>query len=53
VDSLDTDTSPGSRPKADEGVTALHAAHAAGLIRLGFVTGTTLATIAPPAGLTF
>jgi hypothetical protein len=37
VDSLDIDTSPRSRPKADEGVTALYAAHAVGLIRLGFV----------------
>jgi RNA polymerase sigma-70 factor (sigma-E family) len=39
VDFLDTDTSqrPGARPKADEGVTALYAAHAVGLIRLGFV----------------
>jgi RNA polymerase sigma-70 factor (sigma-E family) len=39
VDFLDTDTSlrSGSRPGADEGVTALYAAHAVGLIRLGFV----------------
>jgi DNA-directed RNA polymerase specialized sigma24 family protein len=39
VDSLDTDTSPRSwpRPRADEGVTALYAAHAVGLIRLAFV----------------
>ena len=35
----DTDTSlrPGPRPGADEAVTALYAAHAVGLIRLGFV----------------
>jgi RNA polymerase sigma factor (sigma-70 family) len=39
VDFLDTDTPlrPGPRPRADEGVTALYAAHAVGLIRLGFV----------------
>jgi RNA polymerase sigma-70 factor (sigma-E family) len=39
VDFLDTDTSlrSGPRPEADEGVTALYAAHAIGLIRLGFV----------------
>jgi hypothetical protein len=39
VDFLDTDTPlrSGSRPRADEGVTALYAAHAVGLIRLGFV----------------
>jgi RNA polymerase sigma-70 factor (sigma-E family) len=39
VDFLDTDTSlrSGPRPGADEGVTALYAAHAVGLIRLGFV----------------
>jgi len=39
VDFLDTDTSLRSqpRPRADEGVTALYAAHAIGLIRLGFV----------------
>jgi len=36
---LDNDTSlrSGPRPKADEGVTELYAAHAVGLIRLGFV----------------
>jgi RNA polymerase sigma-70 factor (sigma-E family) len=36
---LDTETSLRSqpRPRADEGVTALYAAHAVGLIRLGFV----------------
>jgi hypothetical protein len=39
VDFLDTDTSlrSGPRPGADEGVTALYAASAVGLIRLGFV----------------
>ncbi len=37
MDSLDTDTPPRSRPQADEGVTALYAAHAVGLIRLGYV----------------
>jgi len=39
VDFSDTDTSlrSGPRPRADEGVTALYAAHAVGLIRLGFV----------------
>ena len=39
MDFLSTDTSPrsGLRPGADEGVTALYAAHAVGLIRLGFV----------------
>jgi RNA polymerase sigma-70 factor (sigma-E family) len=39
VNSSDTDTSlrPGPRPGADEAVTALYAAHAVGLIRLGFV----------------
>jgi len=36
---MDTDTPlrSGSRPEADEAVTALYAAHAVGLIRLGFV----------------
>jgi RNA polymerase sigma-70 factor (sigma-E family) len=39
VDILDTDASrpAETRPRADEGVTALYAAHAVGLIRLGFV----------------
>ena len=39
MDFLDTDASPrpGQRPRADEGVTALYAAHAVGLIRLAFV----------------
>lgn len=39
MDFLDTDTSlrSGPRSKADEGVTALYATHAVGLIRLGFV----------------
>jgi len=39
VNFSDTDTSlrPGPRPGADEAVTALYAAHAVGLIRLGFV----------------
>ena len=39
MDSLDTDTSPrsGSRPSADEGVTALYVAHGVSLIRMGFV----------------
>jgi RNA polymerase sigma-70 factor (sigma-E family) len=39
VDILDTNAAPRSdpRPRADEGVTALYAAHAVGLIRLGFV----------------
>jgi RNA polymerase sigma-70 factor (sigma-E family) len=39
VDFLDTDTSVRlpSRPRADDGVTALYAAHAVGLIRLGYV----------------
>ncbi len=39
MDFLDTDTSlrSGPRPGADEGVTALYAAHAVGLVRLGFV----------------
>jgi RNA polymerase sigma-70 factor (sigma-E family) len=39
VDFLSTDTSlrPAPRPRADDGVTALYAAHAVGLIRLGFV----------------
>jgi DNA-directed RNA polymerase specialized sigma24 family protein len=38
VDFLDTGTSlrPGRRLTADEGVTALYAAQAVGLIRLGF-----------------
>jgi RNA polymerase sigma-70 factor (sigma-E family) len=36
---LDTDISPrsGARPRADEGVTALYAAHGVSLIRMGFV----------------
>ncbi|HTR94057.1 MAG TPA: sigma-70 family RNA polymerase sigma factor [Trebonia sp.] len=33
----DTPPRPGLRPPADEGVTALYAEHAVGLIRLGFV----------------
>jgi DNA-directed RNA polymerase specialized sigma24 family protein len=39
VDFLDTDTSMRARPRpeADDGVTVLYAAHAVGLIRLGFV----------------
>jgi RNA polymerase sigma-70 factor (sigma-E family) len=39
VDFLSTDTSlrPAPRPRADDGVTALYAAHAVGLIRLGYV----------------
>jgi RNA polymerase sigma-70 factor (sigma-E family) len=39
VDILDTDASRRAEPtsRADEGVTALYAAHAVGLIRLGFV----------------
>jgi len=43
VDFLDTDTSPrlgprsGARPQADEGVTALYAAHGVSLVRMGFV----------------
>lgn len=39
MDYSDTGTSPrpGLRPRADEGVTALYAEHAVGLIRLGFV----------------
>ena len=40
MDHSDTDTSPppGLRPRAGEGVTALYAEHAVGLIRMGFVT---------------
>lgn len=37
MDILDTDAAQPAWPQADEGVTALYAAHAVGLIRLGFV----------------